>query len=110
MRIGHGEGISAGSEMDLEIFQPGSFKISMLGAEEDPLRFGRTGSAYALYYSFVTMSTLGYGDIIPATMPARAAASLEAVLGQMYLAVLVARLVGLHVAHSRFGRGESDAE
>ena len=65
-----------------------------------PVRFAREGMAYAHYYSFVTMSTHGYGDIVPRTMPARACAALEAVIGQMYLVVLVARLVGLHVAHS----------
>jgi len=49
------------------------------------------------YFSFVTLTTLGYGDIAPVTRPARLAACLEAVFGQFYLAVLVARLVALHV-------------
>jgi hypothetical protein len=50
----------------------------------------------ALYFSFVTLATLGYGDITPATPAARALAVLEAVFGQLYLAVLIARLVSLH--------------
>ncbi len=56
-----------------------------------------SGDAQAalFYHSFVTLSTLGYGDISPATEVARTAASLEAVVGQLYLVVLVARLVGL---------------
>lgn len=57
-----------------------------------------------LYYSFVTLSTLGYGDITPVSPPARALSALESLVGQIYLAVLIARLVGLHIAE---GRGES---
>jgi len=44
----------------------------------------------------VTIATLGYGDIVPASHPARGLAILEAVSGQMYLAVLIARLVALY--------------
>ncbi len=58
----------------------------------------------ALYYSFVTMSTLGYGDIVPTTPPVRMLAALQAVFGQLYIAVLVARLVGLHIVHSTENR------
>jgi hypothetical protein len=58
----------------------------------------------AVYYSFVTLTTLGYGDIAPVATPARALAMLEALLGQIFLVTLIARLVGLHIAHSR---GES---
>ena len=46
------------------------------------------------------MTTLGYGDIIPVSPAARSLATLQAMVGQLYLAVLVARLVGLHVAES----------
>ncbi len=51
-----------------------------------------------IYYSFVTLTTLGYGDIVPMSDAARALASLEAIVGQMYVAILVARLVGLQIA------------
>jgi hypothetical protein len=54
-----------------------------------------------LYFSFATLTTVGYGDVIPADAVARAAAVLEALIGQFYLAVLVARLVGLHIADLR---------
>ena len=47
-----------------------------------------------LYYSFVTLTTLGYGDISPATHVARALAYLQAVSGVMYVAILVASLIG----------------
>jgi Ion channel len=53
------------------------------------------------YFSFTTLTTLGYGDVLPITGVARAAVILEAVLGQFYLAVLVARLIGLHVVNTR---------
>ena len=53
------------------------------------------------YHSFVTLTTLGYGDLTPAAPVARTLCYLEAVLGQMYLTVLVAALVGLHLAGRR---------
>ena len=53
-----------------------------------------------IFFSFVTLTTLGYGDIIPAIGPSRAVSALEAIVGQMYVAILVARLVALHIMHS----------
>ena len=49
-----------------------------------------------MYFSFITLTTLGYGDIVPGTPPAQFLAAFEAVTGQLYLTVLVARLVGLY--------------
>ena len=57
-------------------------------------------SRHFTYYSFVTLTTLGYGDITPLTPTAKAFSYVEAVFGQIYLAVLIARLVGLHIAQS----------
>lgn len=51
----------------------------------------------AIYYSFVTLATLGYGDIVPRTEVARGVTVLEAIGGQLYVAVLVAKLVGARV-------------
>jgi hypothetical protein len=51
-----------------------------------------------IYFSLVTLTTLGYGDIIPVSPLARSLASIEAVMGQMYLTVLVARLVGVYIS------------
>ena len=48
------------------------------------------------YFSFMTLTTVGYGDIVPHSTAARTLAALEAIVGQIYLTVLVARLVGLH--------------
>jgi hypothetical protein len=50
----------------------------------------------AIYYSFVTLTTLGYGDIIPRSEVVRGLAIMEAVAGQLYLAVMIARLVSLY--------------
>jgi len=57
-----------------------------------------------VYYSFTTLTTVGYGDVLPLADASRTAAILEAVLGHFYLAVLVARLVGLHIADTRRSR------
>ena len=57
------------------------------------------------YFSLVTITTVGYGDISPVSAIARAASASEAVVGQFYLVVLVARLVGLHTAHEARNRG-----
>lgn len=51
-----------------------------------------------LYYSYVTLSTLGYGDITPVTPIARTLAYLEALFGQFYIAILVASFVGMHIS------------
>ena len=56
-----------------------------------------------LYFSFVTMTTLGYGDILPLSAIARGLAYMQAIVGQFYIAVLVAGLVSAYVAN----RGQS---
>lgn len=52
-----------------------------------------------VYYSYATLTTLGYGDVLPITPWARTVAALEAVVGVLYTAVIVARLVGLYAAN-----------
>ena len=100
----------------LELFDPNAFHYSLLenpetedasGTPHAPqnqrpsiMRLGAEPAGLELYYSFVTMTTLGYGDIVPRSPAARSLATLQAVVGQLYLAVLVARLVGMHVAES----------
>jgi hypothetical protein len=51
------------------------------------------------YFSFVTLTTLGYGDITPQTAGASSLCQMEAIVGQFYTAVVVAWLVGMHVSH-----------
>ena len=58
------------------------------------------------YFSFVTLTTLGYGDITPVSSPAKSLAMLEAIVGQMYIAVLIARLVGTHISQSLLKNGQ----
>lgn len=90
----------------LEMFDHGAFFYSQI---DDPnqgiMRVGAAPAGIEFYFSIVTLTTLGYGDIVPVSPAARSMATLQAVVGQLYLAVLVARLVGLHVAESmREGR------
>ena len=66
-----------------------------------PGSFGGTSNSpfdltHAVYFSFVTLATLGYGDIVPTTEAARGLAIFEAIGGQMYLVVFIARLVGAY--------------
>jgi hypothetical protein len=79
----------------IELTWPGSFGES---AASPPPRFPLST---AIYFSFVTLATLGYGDVVPRTEVARGVAVLEAVGGQLYVAVTIARLVGAHLQ----GRG-----
>lgn len=54
-------------------------------------------SAVPLYFSMVTITTLGYGDISPASAATQLIATCQAFAGQIYLTILIARLVGLHI-------------
>jgi hypothetical protein len=74
----------------LELIQPGSFHNGVTGLP--------AGGNDLVYYSFVTLTTLGYGDIVPTTPGARNLAVLEAVTGVIYLPVVLSRLVSLFVA------------
>ena len=51
-----------------------------------------------VYFSYVTLATLGYGDIVPTTAQARSFAILEAITGSLYLAILIAKIVSLSLA------------
>jgi len=84
----------------IEEVQPGSF-ISL----SSPTPGDVVGRVMQLrYFSFVTLATVGYGDIVPHTAAARTMALLEAILGQFYLVALVGRLVGLHIVHGNSSR------
>ena len=84
--------------LDREV--PGSFGPEPLGALT-PRR--------AVYLSFVVISTLGFGDIVPVSGAAQGLVTVEAVGGQMYLAVLVARLVSLYSADEHARRRDFQA-
>ena len=74
----------------LVLINSASFNVALNPDQSYQMRF--------IYYSFVTITTLGYGDITPATELASSFSILEAVVGQLYLVVVVARLVGMHVS------------
>ncbi|QIK95374.1 two pore domain potassium channel family protein [Sphingomonas sp. HDW15A] len=76
----------------LESAVPGSF------VGPDPFSDTR-----AIYYSFVTLATLGYGDYVPRSDLARGIATFEVIGGQLYLAALVARLIGAIADDGRKG-------
>jgi voltage-gated potassium channel Kch len=64
---------------------------------------GTFSRANAIYFSFVTLTTLGYGEVVPRSEVARGFVMVEAVVGQLYLAVMVARLVSLYAPRDRGG-------
>lgn len=85
----------------MEAIIPGSFK----GLTEHAASTGWNPDW--AYFSFVTLSTLGYGDITPVTYSARALSYFEAIVGQFYLAVLVAGLVGAYLSEKQ-GQGTKE--
>jgi hypothetical protein len=77
----------------VEHVSPGSFDLPSgwtIGPEKDP-------RAALMYFSFVTLTTVGYGDIKPANLGAGGLCVCEAIVGQLYLAIMIARMVGLQI-------------
>jgi hypothetical protein len=85
----------------VEAVNPRSFR----GGEELARQLQDRGSRHFVltYFSLITLTTLGYGDIAPASGAARGLAAFEAVLGQVYIAVLIAELVGRRGAQGPSG-------
>jgi hypothetical protein len=87
--------------MLVEVVVPGSFHLpedvvaQLMSSPRESLW------SIFVYYSFVTLTTLGYGDITPVGTVARTLSWMESVVGPLYLAILVARLVGIQVAEGR---------
>ena len=76
---------------------------NLLSIDPDEL----TAFSEFLYFSFVTLTTLGYGDVRPVSDVARILAMLEATLGQLFLVIVVARLVGIHTVQAMRRDGET---
>jgi len=76
----------------LDTVWPGSFDVGSRLAEK--VQAGQSRIHLFTYYSFITLTTVGYGDVTPLSTSARTCAWLEALTGQFYLAVVVAGLVG----------------
>ena len=74
-------------------------------SQQDPATFGGDAGLRtridAIYFSYATLSTVGYGDVAPVSSGARSLSVVEAVGGQLYLAVLLARLVSLYAPGTR---------
>lgn len=83
----------------VQALDPNAFAIS---AALDPTSPAESASRTILiYFSLVTIASVGYGDIAPVSAAARSLASLEGLVGQLFLAVLIARLVGIHSSRPR---------
>ena len=89
----------------IDLALPGSFLIRL---DSQAVHFGHLVVSESfptlLYFSYSTLTTLGYGDILPLTGPARTFSYLQAIVGQIYLTVLIARLVGMHITQTSGGR------
>ncbi|MBK8619512.1 MAG: hypothetical protein IPN96_20915 [Anaerolineales bacterium] len=77
----------------LEVAAPGSFIDNTLGTA--------VSWQQLVYFSLITLSTAGYGDVLPASQWARMLAGLEVTIGVLYVAILMARLVSLYEIHRK---------
>ena len=58
-------------------------------------------SSWAVYFSLTTITSLGYGDITPLTPAVQSYAVMQAVIGQLFVAVILGRLIALQIIHSK---------
>lgn len=86
----------------VETHQPGSFAVNAALRTAE----GNADPQVLVYYSFVTLTTVGYGDVTPVSPAARTLAWIQALAGQFYLAVIVAGLVSILATNARGGSGE----
>lgn len=82
----------------LEVVNHDSFKVVAPDMANGADLYDAPG--WLIYFSYTTLTTVGFGDVLPASSLARSLSVLEAVVGQIMLVVMMARLVGLHVAHA----------
>ena len=82
-------------QLDPHAFNLGASTAPALGVASQEPNF-----PVLIYFSLTTLATVGYGDITPVTLQARYASVAEGITGQFYLAILVARLVGMHMSRS----------
>jgi hypothetical protein len=84
-------GVTFGTLYDfVETIHPGSFQLHV--GEVD----GSLGWRKLIFFSFMTLTTIGYGDITPVTTQAQSLALIEGTTGVLYVAVLIARIVGMY--------------
>jgi ABC-type uncharacterized transport system permease subunit len=82
-------------------FNPGSFSFYNISSDATQID---SPFHQDIYYAFITLTTVGYGDIVPLTPVARSLSTLISVTGQLYIAVVIALLVGKYI--SQEGRSE----
>ncbi len=87
----------------LEVLLPGSYTGILLETAKNRVHDFN-------YFSFVTLTTLGYGDITPQNAGAASLCQMEAIIGQFYTAVVVAWLVGMHVSERYEKKKEDESE
>ena len=81
----------------VERFRPGSFDV--------PPEIKLESGTPFLYFSYTTLTTLGYGDITPKRPLAESLSVLQAITGTLFIAILMARMVGLYIASAKMRRG-----
>ena len=84
----------------VELQNPGSFSVGLLHRSAGSIAPLLASLHSLIYYSFVCLTTTGFGDISPISEGARSLSVTESVFGQLFMAILIARLVGLEVAQS----------
>lgn len=90
----------------VERLSPGSFTIDFSRYNIDPIHDPLAAVGIFTYYSFITLTTVGYGDIVPASAVARWLVWVQAVFGQFYMAVFVSRLIGLQTSSTDLTSGK----
>jgi voltage-gated potassium channel Kch len=79
------------------VIDPNAFNFKHLSETMDP---AISYVSNYIYFGFVTLSTLGYGDVVPLTPAARSLAIFTSITGQMYIAIIIAALVSKYLGHS----------
>ncbi len=85
------------------VFANADYGVQLVSGRSFFAQPGQHGPGDFAYFSYITMATVGYGDLTPASGLPRTNAVLEALIGQIFLVVLVARLVGMYTPSFRWG-------
>jgi hypothetical protein len=91
------------------VFANADYGVQLVSGNSFFAQSGHHGPADFVYFSYITMTTVGYGDLTPVTGLPRTNAVLEALIGQIFLVVLIARLVAMYTPSFRWGH-ELDRE